>query len=106
MALATGTSWGTMTILFPLIMVPTYEVSNGDETIFYATVAGVLSGSVAGDHISPISDTVRLFIFVFHILPPTNQTVLSALACDCNLLAHVGTQIPYALAMIILSISS
>ena len=55
MALATGTSWGTMTILFPLICLPTYEVSNGDPTIFYATVAGILSGSVAGDHVSQIS---------------------------------------------------
>ena len=48
MALATGSSWSTMTILFPLIMVPTYQVAEGDPTIFYSTVAGVLSGSVAG----------------------------------------------------------
>lgn len=54
MALATGTSWGTMAILFPLILVPTYNSSGGDATIFYATTAGVLSGSVAGDHVSPI----------------------------------------------------
>lgn len=33
MALATGTSWGTMTILFPLICLPTYDVSAGDEVI-------------------------------------------------------------------------
>jgi hypothetical protein len=88
MALATGTSWGTMSILFPLIMVPTWVASNGDATIFYATTAGVLSGSVAGDHISPISDT----------------TVLSALACDCKLLNHVATQAPYAVACILVSI--
>ncbi|CAB9499323.1 Inherit from COG: Na H antiporter [Seminavis robusta] len=88
MALATGTSWGTMTILFPLICLPTYQVSNGDPTIFYATVAGILSGSVAGDHVSPISDT----------------TVLSSLASDCNLLSHVVTQAPYAIAMAILAI--
>lgn len=88
MALATGTSWGTMTILFPLLLLPTYNASNGDETIFYAVVAGILSGSVAGDHMSPISDT----------------TVLSSLACDCNLLAHVGTQAPYVLVTAIISI--
>jgi len=88
MALATGTSWGTMTILFPLICLPAYTVSEGDETIFYSTVAGILSGSVAGDHMSPISDT----------------TVLSALATDCTLLAHVTTQAPYAIAMSILAI--
>jgi hypothetical protein len=88
MALATGTSWGTMTILFPLLLVPTYEASNGNEIIFYSTVAGVLSGSVAGDHISPISDT----------------TVLSALSCDCQLLRHVTTQAPYVMVIVILSI--
>jgi hypothetical protein len=83
-----GTSWGTMSILFPLILVPTWQASGGDATIFYATTAGVLSGSVAGDHISPISDT----------------TVLSALACDCQLLSHVSTQAPYAIVVILVSI--
>jgi hypothetical protein len=43
---------------------------------------------VAGDHISPISDT----------------TVLSALACDCQLLSHVATQAPYAGVVILVSI--
>lgn len=88
MALATGTSWGTMSILFPLLLVPTYEATNGDTIIFYATTAGVLSGSVAGDHMSPISDT----------------TVLSALASDCQLLSHVVTQAPYVIVTIIVSI--
>jgi hypothetical protein len=77
-----------MSILFPLILVPTWQASGGDATIFYATTAGVLSGSVAGDHISPISDT----------------TVLSALACDCKLLSHVSTQAPYAVVCILVSI--
>jgi hypothetical protein len=77
-----------MSILFPLILVPTWQASGGDATIFYATTAGVLSGSVAGDHISPISDT----------------TVLSALACDCKLLSHVSTQAPYAIVVILVSI--
>jgi Na+/H+ antiporter NhaC len=88
MAIATGTSWGTMTILFPLILVPTYIASNGNDQIFYATVAGVLSGSVAGDHVSPISDT----------------TVLSALASDCQLLCHVNTQAPYAVIVVIVCV--
>ncbi len=84
----TGTSWGTMSILFPLILIPTYDAAGGDETIFYAVTAGVLSGSVAGDHVSPISDT----------------TVLSALACDCDLLAHVNTQAPYAAVVSVIAI--
>lgn len=77
-----------MSILFPLICVPTYEASGGDPLIFYSTVAGILSGSVAGDHCSPISDT----------------TVLSALATECGLMNHVGTQAPYAIIIIILSV--
>jgi Na+/H+ antiporter family len=88
MALATGTSWGTMSILFPLILLPTYIASSGDPLIFYSVVAGVLSGSVAGDHMSPISDT----------------TVLSALACDVTLVAHVTTQAPYVLVTVLFSI--
>jgi hypothetical protein len=88
MALATGTSWGTMSILFPLLLVPTYDASGGDPRIFYSVTAGVLSGSVAGDHCSPISDT----------------TVLSALACDCTLVAHVSTQIPYVFVVIFASV--
>lgn len=88
MALATGSSWGTMSILFPMVLVPTYDAAGGDEIIFYATTAGILSGSVAGDHVSPISDT----------------TVLSALACDCNVLSHVATQAEYSLVVTIISI--
>jgi hypothetical protein len=88
MALATGTSWGTMSILFPLILLPSYISSNGDPLIVYAVVAGVLSGSVAGDHMSPISDT----------------TVLSALACEVTLMAHVTTQAPYVLINVLFSI--
>jgi hypothetical protein len=86
-AIATGTSWGTMSILFPLVLLPTYISTNGDPLIFYAVVAGVLSGSVAGDHMSPISDT----------------TVLAALASDLTLMAHVNTQAPYALIVVVFS---
>jgi Na+/H+ antiporter NhaC len=114
MALATGTSWGTyvslarlrsrqsfardshsvvflsdrMAIIFPLITIPTYEATGGDPLLVYATLAGVLSGAVSGDHASPISDT----------------TVLSALASQCKLLAHVSTQAPYAVYIIIVSV--
>merc|ERR1712174_37625 len=85
MGLATGTSWGTMAILFPLVLVPTYEAAAGDPQVFYATVSAVLGGAVAGDHMSPISDT----------------PVLSALACDVNLMNHVNTQAPYVLWVVL-----
>jgi len=77
-----------MSILFPLIMTPTYIASDGDPQIFVSTVAGVLSGSVAGDHMSPISDT----------------TVLSSLATECGLMPHVETQAPYVMVVVLISI--
>ncbi len=51
--------------------------------IFYNVVACVLTGSVLGDHCSPISDT----------------TILSSLASSCNHIEHVRTQLPYALTV-------
>jgi Na+/H+ antiporter NhaC len=94
MAVATATSWGTMVwqsfiqaILFPLLMGPTYTVPNGSAVIFYSTIAGILSGAITGDHVSPISDT----------------TVFTALATDSDLLKHVDTQSPYALWIIFFS---
>lgn len=41
-AFATGTSWGTMTIMFPLVVVPSYEASGGNTTIVYGVIAGEL----------------------------------------------------------------
>jgi len=87
-AFATGTSWGTMTIMFPLLLSATYVASDGDPTIFYSTTAGILAGAVAGDHASPISDT----------------TVLSSLASECQLLEHVRTQAPYVLIVTLWSV--
>ena len=46
-----------------------------------ASIAAVLAGSVWGDHCSPISDT----------------TILSSMATGCDHIAHVRTQVPYAL---------
>ncbi len=87
-ALSTGTSWGTMAIVFPLILVPTYEAAGGKPHIFYATISAVLGGAIAGDHSSPISDT----------------TVLTALACDVKLMNHVNTQAPYVFFVVIFAI--
>jgi Na+/H+ antiporter NhaC len=87
---STGSSWGTMAILYPLILPTTYllGISTGmghDEVmfIFYNVTAMVLGGSVLGDHCSPISDT----------------TILSSLASSCNHVDHVRTQLPYALTV-------
>lgn len=87
-AFATGTSWGTMTIMFPLVLVPSYNASGGDPSIFYGVVAAILAGAVAGDHASPISDT----------------TILASMASECEILQHVKTQGPYALMVSVWSI--
>jgi len=87
-AFTTGTSWGTMAILMPLIIPLSWAVMgvNGiaDESgmhIMYSSVACCLGGAVWGDHCSPISDT----------------TVLSSVASGCDHIEHVRTQLPYAL---------
>ena len=87
---STGTSWGTMAILYPLILPASWLLSQEqglsvDATmpLFYNVVASVLAGSVMGDHCSPISDT----------------TIMSSLASSCNHLQHVRTQMPYALTV-------
>ena len=87
-AFSTGTSWGTMTIMFPLVLGPSYNASGGDPAIFYGVTAGILAGAVAGDHASPISDT----------------TILASMASECEILQHVKTQAPYALMVSIWSV--
>jgi Na+/H+ antiporter NhaC len=87
-AFSTGSSWGTMAILYPLILPAAWLIClqaglehDAAMAIFVNVVSSVLAGSVLGDHCSPISDT----------------TIMSSLACDCNHLQHVKTQLPYAL---------
>lgn len=87
-AFSTGTSWGTMAILYPLMLPAAWKVCEGMDhemamIIFYNTVSSVLAGSVLGDHCSPISDT----------------TILSSLASSCNHIDHVKTQMPYSLTV-------
>ena len=80
---ATGTSWGTMGILFPLVVPLAHELAPDDATVVLSSVASILSGSVWGDHCSPISDT----------------TIMSSMASSCDHVDHVRTQLPYALAV-------
>jgi len=86
-AFATGSSWGTMGILMPLVVPLTWAIlsQNGmaeavHHHILYSSVSCVLAGSVWGDHCSPISDT----------------TILSSMASGCDHIEHVRTQLPYA----------
>jgi Na+/H+ antiporter NhaC len=83
---ATGTSWGTMGLLFPLT-VPAAAAAAGDlelarpAPLLHAVVAAVFSGAVFGDHCSPFSDT----------------TIVTSIACGIEPHDHVRTQLPYAL---------
>ncbi len=94
-AFSTGTSWGTMAIIYPLILPASwmitqeFQLSYDDSMlIFYNVVSTVLAGAVLGDHCSPISDT----------------TILSSLASSCNHIDHVRTQLPYAISVGLISI--
>ena len=77
MAFATGTSWGTFSIMIP-IAAPIAIAMGIDVTILFGAV---ISGAIFGDHCSPISDT----------------TIVSSLAAECDVVEHVRTQLPYAL---------
>lgn len=87
---STGSSWGTMAILYPLMLGTAWSLGSeyGLEyaenlAIFKNVAACILAGSVLGDHCSPISDT----------------TILSSLATGTNHIQHVRTQMPYALSV-------
>ena len=76
---ATGTSWGTIGIMAPIVV----SVFNYDVEPVLCTIglAAACSGGVMGDHCSPISDT----------------TIMASAGAHCFHLNHVFTQLPYAL---------
>jgi len=82
LAFATGTSWGTFSILIPIAV----SIFGANEMLTI-TVAACLAGAVCGDHISPISDT----------------TILASAGAQCHHIDHVSTQIPYALSIAAIS---
>ncbi len=76
MSFATGTSWGTMAILFPIGMPMAINLGASLPVIS----AAIISGSVVGDHCSPISDT----------------TIMASIGAACDHIDHFETQMPYA----------
>lgn len=81
---ATGSSWGTFSIMMPLAIPLALHI---DETMLSIVIAAVLSGGLFGDHCSPISDT----------------TMLSSAGSGCDHIAHVETQVQYALIVGVIS---
>ncbi|MFX0547963.1 Na+/H+ antiporter NhaC family protein [Hathewaya histolytica] len=79
---ATGTSYGTMGILMPLTIPLAYALK-ADQSYIIINISAILTGSIFGDHCSPISDT----------------TILSSMGSGCDHMDHVKTQFPYALVV-------
>ena len=79
LAFATGTSWGTFGILIPIV-VNVFGADINNELMIIA-ISACMAGAVCGDHCSPISDT----------------TIMASAGAQCNHIAHVSTQLPYAL---------
>jgi Na+/H+ antiporter NhaC len=84
---ATGTSWGTMGLLFPLAVPAAVDLGTPDAAL-PVIVAAVFSGAVFGDHCSPFSDT----------------TIVTSISCGVEPHDHVRTQIPYAFLTAIVAI--
>ena len=85
---STGTSWGTMAILVPLVVPLAYTLpteagldAQAQQAIFLGSIGAILSGAIFGDHCSPISDT----------------TVMSSIASGADHVDHVRTQLPIGL---------
>ena len=78
---ATGTSWGTIGIMAPIV-VQVFDY-NTQPILCTIGLAAACSGGVMGDHCSPISDT----------------TIMASAGAHCYHLNHVFTQIPYALTV-------
>ncbi len=79
LAFATGTSWGTFGILIPITL-KVFPIESGNPLAIIC-VSACMAGAVCGDHCSPISDT----------------TIMSSAGAQCDHIAHVSTQIYYAL---------
>ena len=82
LAFATGTSWGTFSILIPIVC---HAFPEGEMLVL--SIAACLSGAVCGDHCSPISDT----------------TIMASAGAHCSHVNHVSTQLPYALTVAAIS---
>ena len=79
LAFSTGTSWGTFSILIPIVC----AVFPASSEMLVISISACLAGAVCGDHCSPISDT----------------TIMSSAGAKCDHINHVSTQLPYALTV-------
>ena len=82
---ATGSSWGSFAIFLPIAI----PLALANDVSIYPAIGASLAGSLFGDHCSPISDS----------------TILASLGASCDHLAHVRTQLPYAVLAALASIA-
>ena len=85
---ATGTSWGTIGIMVPLVCA-VFDW-NSQITLLSIGLAASCAGGVCGDHLSPISDT----------------TIMASAGAHCFHLNHVATQLPYGVTVAAVSFVS
>ena len=79
LAFASGTSWGTLGILIPIVT----AIFPASSELLIIGISACCAGAVMGDHCSPISDT----------------TIMSSAGAQCNHIEHVSTQIPYVVTV-------
>jgi len=79
LAFASGTSWGTFSILIPIVA----AVFSPGSPLLTIGMSACLAGAVCGDHCSPISDT----------------TIMASAGAQCDHVTHVSTQLPYAITV-------
>ena len=89
-----GSAWGTAAIMFPIGVQMILTIAQvplpatlEQIPLLFPTLGAILSGSVAGDHISPISDT----------------TIMSSTSTAMEHIDHVETQMSYAIPLIIIT---
>ena len=78
LSFATGTSWGTIGLLIPIVVAA--FGSDPTNELMIISISACMAGSVCGDHCSPISDT----------------TIMASAGAGCLHIRHVATQLPYA----------
>ncbi|MDH4273782.1 MAG: hypothetical protein OEW08_01960 [Gammaproteobacteria bacterium] len=83
-----GTSWGTMSLLIPIVVPLAYTLDgNHYGLITMICLGAVLDGAIFGDHCSPVSDT----------------TIMSSIAGACDHVDHVKTQLPYSVVVALIA---
>ena len=84
-AFAIGTSWGTMSIMTPIVIPLAWNIGGSSPQLVAVAVGAMFSGAIFGDNCSPISDT----------------TVLASTFAGSDHIDHVRTQMYYAVTVLL-----